>query len=137
MANIVYQAEKPKNARDLLDLFVSVGWGKPEQYDLGLLQASIEGMTSIYTAYDDSRLVGMARVLSDGHTVSWLVDIAVAPTHQKQGIGRTLVNMAMQEYGHTAFYTHGFDKNQQFLQSCGLFNKTGMLISFTKAPRAA
>lgn len=79
----------------------------------------------------------MARVLSDGHTVSWLVDVVVAPSHQSKGVGKTLVGMALQEYAHTAFYTHGFESNQQFLASCGLFDKTGKLISFSKAAKAA
>ena len=134
---ITYQSEKPKNAHEVRDLLVSVGWGKAAQYDVSALQASSENMTSIFTAYDNGKLVGMARVLSDRHTVSWLVDVVVSPSYQSKGVGRTLVGMAMQEYAHTAFYTHGFENNQKFLSQCGLFDKTGKLISFTKAPKAA
>lgn len=49
---VTYHSEKPKNATEVRDLLVSVGWGKSEQYDLSSLQASTEGMSNIFTAYD-------------------------------------------------------------------------------------
>jgi ribosomal protein S18 acetylase RimI-like enzyme len=45
-------------------------------------------------AWDGDRLVGAARVLTDGFLAAALVDIFVAAGHQRRGIGRTLMNHA-------------------------------------------
>lgn len=45
----------------------------------------------IVTAWDDDRLVGISRALSDFSFVTYLSDLAVAPSHQKQGIGKELI----------------------------------------------
>lgn len=134
MLNINISSQKLPDPSSLRDLFVSIGWGKTEEYDLATLQASSEGMTKIYTAYDGARLVGVARILSDGQTTTQLVDVIVSSSYQKQGIGRKLVKIVLEEYAHTAVYADAFEENAAFFQSCGLFNKTGKLISFSKAP---
>lgn len=134
MTNIEFSSQKLPDPISLRDLFVSVGWGKAEEYDLGSLQASLDGMSRIYSAYDGVGLVGIARVLSDGQTVTQLIDVVVSPSHQKQGVGRKLVMMMLKEYSHTAIYADSFEGNAAFFQSCGLFNKTGKLIVFSKAP---
>jgi len=45
----------------------------------------------VLTAWKGSRLIGVARVLSDGVLYSYLVDLAVEPDVQGLGIGRLLV----------------------------------------------
>lgn len=43
------------------------------------------------TAWDDDRLVGISRSLTDFGYVAYLADLAVASSHQGQGIGRQLI----------------------------------------------
>ena len=50
-----------------------------------------ERASLVLTAWKGSRLVGIARVLSDGVLYSFLVDLAVEPDVQGLGIGRLLV----------------------------------------------
>ncbi|HLY73317.1 MAG TPA: GNAT family N-acetyltransferase [Planctomycetota bacterium] len=45
----------------------------------------------VVTAWDDGLLVGISRALSDFSFVTYLSDLAVRRSHQKQGIGRELV----------------------------------------------
>ena len=45
-------------------------------------------------AWDEGRLVGVARVLTDGHYYAALADILVHPEYQRRGIGRALMNRA-------------------------------------------
>lgn len=45
-------------------------------------------------AWDGARLVGVARVLTDGHYFAALADIIVDRAYQRQGIGRALMNRA-------------------------------------------
>ena len=46
----------------------------------------------VLTAWLDGRLVGLARVLTDGVQVSYLCDLAVEPDVQGVGVGRKLVD---------------------------------------------
>jgi len=45
----------------------------------------------VVTAWDDDVLVGISRALSDFSFVTYLSDLAVRRSHQKQGIGKELV----------------------------------------------
>jgi predicted N-acetyltransferase YhbS len=45
----------------------------------------------VVTAWDDGRLVGIARSVSDFSYCTYLSDLAVRASHQRQGIGRELV----------------------------------------------
>lgn len=45
----------------------------------------------VVTAWDGELLVGISRALSDFSFVTYLSDLAVRRTHQKQGIGKELI----------------------------------------------
>jgi predicted N-acetyltransferase YhbS len=45
----------------------------------------------IVTAWDDDLLVGISRALSDFSFVTYLSDLAVRKSHQKQGIGKEMI----------------------------------------------
>lgn len=42
-------------------------------------------------AFESSRLVAAGRALADGRECAYLCDIAVAPSHQGQGLGKEMV----------------------------------------------
>jgi predicted N-acetyltransferase YhbS len=44
----------------------------------------------LVTAWDDERLVGVARCVTDFHFACYLSDLAVDEAYQRQGIGREL-----------------------------------------------
>lgn len=52
----------------------------------------------VVTAWDDELLVGIARSVSDFSYATYLSDLAVRLSHQKQGIGRELIRRT-QELG--------------------------------------
>ena len=43
-------------------------------------------------AFDDGKLVAAGRVLSDGVDVAYLCDVALLPSHQRQGLGKRIVS---------------------------------------------
>jgi GNAT superfamily N-acetyltransferase len=45
--------------------------------------------------YHDGAQIGYARVLSDGHTSAYLADVYVLPEHRGRGLGRALVESAV------------------------------------------
>jgi len=53
----------------------------------------------LVTAWDGPALVGIARSVTDFHYACYLSDLAVAETHQRQGIGRRLVDETRRALG--------------------------------------
>jgi GNAT superfamily N-acetyltransferase len=51
------------------------------------------------TAHGDAPLVGFANVAWDGNAHAFLIDVAVAPDRQREGIGRRMVARAVEEAG--------------------------------------
>ena len=63
------------------------------------MAAMIQNANLVVTAWAESRLVGIARSLSDFAYCTYLSDLAVRQTHQRQGIGRELVRRTRQAGG--------------------------------------
>ena len=55
------------------------------------------------TAWDGDLMVGIARSLSDFAYVTYLSDLAVRLSHQRQGIGRELIRITRRESGPEAY----------------------------------
>ena len=49
------------------------------------------------TARLGSKLVGFCNVISDGLTHAWLQDVMVDPTRQRSGVGKAVVDLAIDE----------------------------------------
>ncbi|WP_336921557.1 GNAT family N-acetyltransferase [Aquipuribacter sp. SD81] len=79
-------------------LYRAVGWtGYAERPDV--LAVALAGSSRVVTAHRDGRLVGLARVVSDGASVCYLQDVLVHPDERRRGTGRQLVLAVLQPYG--------------------------------------
>jgi GNAT superfamily N-acetyltransferase len=56
--------------------------------------------TRVVAVYEDYRLVGFCRVVSDGSSVAWLGDVFVLASHRGRGIGTELVREAVEHPDH-------------------------------------
>jgi ribosomal protein S18 acetylase RimI-like enzyme len=61
------------------------------------LRRSFENSDHVVIARDSDRVVGMARLLSDGVCNAYLVDVWTARSHRRQGIASTMVRQLMEE----------------------------------------
>ncbi len=68
-------------------------------HDEASLQAMLDHADLLCTAWDDSRLVGLARSVTDFTFCCYLSDLAVDVACQKQGIGRELIRHTKQRLG--------------------------------------
>lgn len=59
--------------------------------DRDRMRAMLENANLVVTAWDGPLLVGIARSISDFAYCTYLSDLAVRDTHQRQGIGRELI----------------------------------------------
>lgn len=92
--------DKDIPADDLVALYASVGWSSytdnPEW-----LQLAVEGSDFVVTEWsEDEELVGLARGITDGHSIFFLQDILVKPDHQRRGIGRRLLDACLEAHSH-------------------------------------
>lgn len=74
----------------------SVGWGQVMNFDAAIhgLQKSTAGVVVLN---EESKAIGMGRIVGDGAIYFYIQDIVVAPEYQKNGIGTCILN-ALLEY---------------------------------------
>jgi predicted N-acetyltransferase YhbS len=65
------------------------------------MRLTLANANLVVTAWEGERLVGIARSLSDFSYATYLADLAVRLSHQRQGIGRELIRRT-RELGGTA-----------------------------------
>jgi ribosomal protein S18 acetylase RimI-like enzyme len=56
------------------------------------LRRSFENSSLVLSLWEAGRLVGLARVLTDGEQMSYLCDLAVEPDLQGAGVGKRLID---------------------------------------------
>ena len=67
--------------------------------DLHCLNAMLRHSNLLCTAWDNERLVGVARSLTDFEYCCYLSDLAVDTSYQRKGIGRELVRLTQSRLG--------------------------------------
>ena len=96
-------------------------------YTLEKLAGVISGSSAYVTVRDSGKLIGFGRLISDGATLAYINNMAVAPGYQRQGIGEMILNKLIEIagdvnsiflYTNTAdsFYVrHGFQPSEKRL----------------------
>jgi predicted N-acetyltransferase YhbS len=67
--------------------------------DRARMAAMLANANLVVTAWDGGRLVGISRALSDFSYATYLADLTVRDSHQRQGIGRELIKLTQQAGG--------------------------------------
>ena len=71
-----------------LSLYTLVGWEPPCEAQV---RVALQNSLATFTALDDGKSVGMARLIGDGGMSFYIKDFAVLPSHQGMGIGEMLI----------------------------------------------
>jgi predicted N-acetyltransferase YhbS len=74
----------------------------------------------VLTAWDGERLVGIARSVSDFSYCTYLSDLAVRASHQKQGIGRELIRHTQAQGGQATIILLSAPKAVDYYPRIGL-----------------
>lgn len=94
---ITYSETKDFKEEDIKELFSSVGW-ESARYSEKIVKG-MKNSTCVVSAWDGKRLVGLARALSDGQTVSFLHYILVNPAYQGKEVGDGLMKRILERLG--------------------------------------
>lgn len=120
-----YSSDKkfgPESFRDLLERS-TLAERRPVG-DLAVLKGMLENSDLILSCWDDRKLVGVARSVTDFSYCCYLSDLAVDMDYQRQGIGKQLISKTRQSLEDTCkvillsapgavdYYPHiGFEKH--------------------------
>ena len=106
---------------DVLHLYQAVGWTnythQPE-----MLEQALSHSLVIYVALDGDAVVGLIRLVGDGFSSVFVQDLIVLPSYQRQGIGRSLMKEALEDYKdayQVQLVTEQTEKNVGFYRSIG------------------
>lgn len=92
MKNIEYEAVKAAPVEEIVALYKSAGWWQENPESRDVIPAMIRGSFCFMVARSlEGKIVGMARVLSDGHSDAYIQDVVVLNSFRGRGIGRELV----------------------------------------------
>lgn len=92
--------ETKPTAKQWMELRASVGWAS---FPYDIAEKSLSSTPYCVCAFDDGRLVGMARVLGDGVFTFYIGNVMVAPDRQREGIGQAIMQVIMEYVDKTAY----------------------------------
>ncbi|KXY07826.1 GNAT family N-acetyltransferase [Bacillus wiedmannii] len=92
---INYTIKHPSDFNGLLSLYESLEWNSLNLTLNELEQMCKQSWYAIY-AFDDKKLVGMGRIISDGVITGVICGVCVSPKFQSIGIGKEIVERLIQ-----------------------------------------
>ena len=115
---ITYRDIHEFDQQQLQDLFLSVEWSSghfPEK-----LVEAMRHFETVFTAWDDDKLVGLICAMDDHIMTSYVHYLLVRPEYQHQAIGRRLVEMVKERYAdYLRIVLVAYNEELDFYQSCG------------------
>lgn len=118
MKDIQYKTTKNFSENELKELFLSVNWSSgnyPEK-----LVIAMENSSSVFSAWDGEKLVGLINILDDGIMTAYAHYLLITPEYQHIGIGENLVKLVADKYkDYLRIILIAYDKEIGFYEHCG------------------
>ena len=103
---------------ELERLFLSVEWSSGHFPDK--LAIAMKNFNTVYSAWDENKLVGMVCVMDDGIMNAYVHYLLVDPDYHGKTIGRTLVNMVKEKYKeYMRIVVVAYNDEMHFYEACG------------------
>ena len=88
--SLEYKVNATITAEEVADVFRASGIKRPVD-QLERLQSMIDNADITITCWDDNKLIGIARAITDYSYCCYLSDLAVDKAYQNRGIGKQLI----------------------------------------------
>ncbi|HEE9847071.1 GNAT family N-acetyltransferase [Clostridium perfringens] len=121
MENLVFKEDIILNVEDILYLYNDVGWSSYTK-DIDSLIKSIKNSLKVISVWDKDLLVGLIRVVGDGHSIIYIQDILILQKYQNSGIGKRLIEIILDKYKNVrqkVLLTDKEEKNILFYKKVG------------------
>ena len=93
---IIFSTKFPKQ-EEYCELFETTGWNKDYKLTSEELHLSIQNSSYCISAYNNEKLVGFGRMLSDGIVHAVIFDVIILPEFQRKGIGNKIMEKLLEE----------------------------------------
>lgn len=114
---------KTYREEEILPLYAAVGWSAYTG-QLSVLARGFANSLLTLGAYEDEKLIGLVRTVGDGCTVVLVQDLLVFPSHQRQGVGSTLLREILNRFSQVRqiqLATDNTPKTMAFYKSLGFW----------------
>ena len=98
---ITYRLDARPTPDQVIELYDTAGLSRPT-YDRERIATMYEHSNLIATAWDEGKLVGVARSITDWVWSCYLADLAIHPDYQKAGLGKKLIELTKEKVGDQA-----------------------------------
>jgi predicted N-acetyltransferase YhbS len=95
---ITYKFDIAPSAEQIIELYDNAGLPRPTS-DKARIKKMYENSNLIITAWDNEKLVGVSRSITDWAWSCYLADLAVRQDYQKLKIGKTLIDLTKEKVG--------------------------------------
>lgn len=89
--NLHFSFNRP-HQDDLFGLYNELGWADFLNITPAQLHKAMEQSFIVISAYDNNKLVGTGRVVSDGIITAYICGVGVLPQYRRKGIGTEILN---------------------------------------------
>lgn len=96
--NITYRKDLKPNIDTIIEVYKSSGINRPTK-NKERISTMYSNSNLVITAWDDDKLIGISRALTDFCYCCYLSDLAVKKNYQKIGIGKKLIELTKEAIG--------------------------------------
>ena len=116
--SITYKDTHDFNAKELEELFLSVEWSSGHFPDK--LVVAMKNFKTVYTAWDDKKLIGLICAMDDGIMTAYIHYLLVNPAYHGMGIGKRLVEKMKETYkDYLRLVVVAYNDEAGFYEACG------------------
>jgi ribosomal protein S18 acetylase RimI-like enzyme len=125
--NLIYKFVSPEPS-DALNLYKKSGIYS-ELWNLGRMASVLENSNLIVCCYDNEKLIGIARGITDFHWIAHLSHLAVHPDYRGKSIGKSLIKQMKSKIGdNVSLMVHSSNEAKNFYQKIGFEAYSDMYI---------
>lgn len=98
--NIEFKVNYPISKNQFISILSRSKLGDTQQLkDEIFIQGILDNTSLLVSAWEDSKLVGVARSITDFHCACYLSELAIDAAYQKYGLGKKLQSLTKQQLG--------------------------------------
>lgn len=118
MGIIYNDTKKDLPSEQLHRLFMSVGWSDGSETSNMIKNYNIPFINStlVISAWENERLIGVVRVLSDKMFRSIIYDLLVLPEFQNKGIGKELIKRCIEHFPNSEWLVQTTEKISSYYE---------------------
>lgn len=95
---INYKCDCVPSVEQIIELYDKSAMPRPTN-DKERMRKMFENSNLVVTAWDDDKLIGICRGITDWVWCCYLSDLAVSPDYKKSGIGKRLIELTKEKVG--------------------------------------